>query len=125
MNIPTLKVSPLVILRYSYVVLFLWFGTSQLLNPGAWTSFLPEWLGYLPMPPEMFVQLNGWAEIIAALFLLTGTYVRLVAGFLALHLFGIAISTLGAIGMRDAILAMIGVTLAAHAPDECTLDAKK
>ena len=74
------KISTIIIL-FAYCALFFWFGISQLINPGAWTSFLPEFVGYFPIPGEMLVRFNGWAEVVAAAMLLLGCYTRLVAGF--------------------------------------------
>lgn len=114
----------LLALRITYVLLFSWFGSQQLLFPSDWVGFLPEWLGYLPIPGEMLVQLNGLVEVLGALLLGIGVYVRWIAGFLALHLFGIAMSAGGAIGVRDAGLAMIGVALAMSSSDRWTMDSK-
>ena len=74
------------------------------------------------MPAEMFVRLNGWFEVVAALALVIGVYVRPVAVLLALHLFGIAITAGGAIGVRDAVLAMVGIALGVADPDTATFD---
>lgn len=112
------------ILRYSFVVLFLWFGVQQLMGPGIWVGFLPTWTGYLPIPGEMLVLLNGWFEIIAAIALAVGLFTRWIALILGLHLFMIAWEAGGAIGMRDLILGMIGVALFVSEPDEWTLDHK-
>ena len=112
------------ILRYSWVLLFLWFGWQQMINPGAWTAFLPEWTGYFPIPAEMLIQLNGWLEIIGAILLLFGAYIRPVAIILSLHLLGIAITAGGAIGVRDFILAMMALSLAVAEPDDWAIDKK-
>lgn len=119
------KPSPIALLRYSFVVLFLWFGYEQVTDAHAWVGFLPDWAVQLPLSSQMLVVLNGWFEIVCALALLVGIFVRPVAALLALHLFGIAIITGGAIGMRDAVLAMIGVTLACADVDRYTLDFKR
>lgn len=76
------------------------------------------------MPAEMLIQINGWMEVCLAALLLLGTYTRFVTAFLALHLAGIAISVGGAIGVRDATLAMVGVSMSLGGPDEWTLDVK-
>jgi uncharacterized membrane protein YphA (DoxX/SURF4 family) len=110
------------ILRYGWVILFLWFGVQQIMNPGAWVGFLPAWTGYFPIPGEILVQLNGWMEIIGASFLLIGAFVRPVAIILSLHLFVIAAAAGGAIGVRDFVLALMGVALAAAGPDDWTID---
>jgi len=110
------------ILRYSFMILFLWFGYHQLMYPEMWTGFLPEWIGYFPIPAEMIIQLNGWFEVVAALFLGFGIFTRIIASLLAVHLFMVAVEVEGAIGMRDAVLAMIGVALATSPADPWTLD---
>lgn len=111
------------VLRWSFALLFFWFGVQQLMNASDWVTFLPEFTGYLPIPGEMLVQLNGWLELCLAVLLLLGYQTRIAAGLLALHLFGIAASVGGAIGMRDAVLGSIGVALALPPADEWTLDA--
>lgn len=113
-----------VLLRWSWALLFAWFGTQQLWHPVQWVSFLPAWTGYFPIPAEMLIQVNGWLELCLAALLLLGSYTRFVAAFLALHLAGIAISVGGAIGVRDATLAMVGVSMALGGPDAWTLDEK-
>lgn len=113
-----------VILRWSWALLFVWFGTQQLMNPSQWTAFLPSFTGYLPVPAEMLIQLNGWVELCLAALLFAGAYMRFASIILAAHLAGIAISVGGAIGVRDAALAAVGVSLALGEPDAWTLDAK-
>lgn len=110
------------ILRYSFVGLFLWFGIQQLINPSAWVSYLPVWTGYLPIPGEMLVQLNGWLEVIACVFLALGILTRPVAIILGLHLSFIAWEAGGAIGVRDFALAFMGFTLAACDAEPGTMD---
>lgn len=113
------------ILRWSFAALFFWFGSQQLFSPASWVGFLPEFTGYFPIPGEMLVQLNGWLEIVCAFMLLIGLYTRIIAAFLALHLFGIAFTTGGAIGVRDTVLGMIGIALALSPTDDWALDAKQ
>lgn len=112
------------IIRYTMVFLFLWFGYQQIANPEMWTTYLPEWTGYFPMPSNMIVQLNGFFEIIFALLLLAGIFTRVAAGLLGLHLLGIAFTVGGAIGVRDFALAMTSIALAFSKPDEWTVDVK-
>ncbi|MCC7357131.1 DoxX family membrane protein [Candidatus Uhrbacteria bacterium] len=113
-----------VVLRWSFSFLFAWFGLQQMLHPADWVSFLPEWTGYMPIPGEMLVRLNGWVEFICCIALFIGCYTRVIAAFLAMHLIGIAVTTGGAIGVRDSVLATIGIALTLSKPDEWTLDAK-
>ena len=112
----------LTLLRYAIVLLFLWFGWHQLIDPGAWVTYLPQWTGYFPVPGEMLVQLNGWMELVLAVLLAFGWFVRPVAAFLALHLFGIAVTVMGAIGMRDFVLGLATVVLAMNPPDAWALE---
>jgi uncharacterized membrane protein YphA (DoxX/SURF4 family) len=111
------KISPIIVLRYSFAALFLWFGYAQLTDASVWVGFLPGWTGYFPIPGEMLVQINGLAEVVAAFFLIFNVYTRLVAGLLGLHLLAIAVTAGGAIGARDAVLAMIGVAIAMKKED--------
>ncbi len=113
-----------IVLRWSWALLFVWFGTQQLWYPSQWTTFLPAWTGYFPIPAEMLIQLNGWMEVCLAALLLLGCFTRIVATVLAVHLAGIAATVGGAIGVRDAALAAVGVSLALSEPDEWTLDRK-
>lgn len=82
------------------------------------------WTGYFPVPAEMLIQLNGWSELCLAVLLFMGCFTRFAATILAIHLAGIATTVGGAIGVRDAALATVGVSLALAEPDEWTLDAK-
>ncbi len=110
------------LLRWSWAILFIWFGAQQLLHPGDWVGLLPEWTGYLPIPGEMFIQLNGWFEVCFAMALVIGCYTRFAAALLSFHLLGIAISVGSATGVRDAALSMAGFSLALGTPDDWTLD---
>jgi len=102
--------------------MFIWFGTQQLLHPTDWIIYLPEWIGYLPIPPEMLIRLNGWTELVLASALIIGCYTRFVAAMLSIHLAGIAVSVGGATGIRDYALAAAGFALALDKPDAWTLD---
>lgn len=121
----TFSLASRIVLRWSWVALFFWFGSQQLINPSDWVGFLPEFTGYLPIPGEMLVQLNGLFEIVLAIALLLGVYTRVSATLLALHLLGIAVVAGGAIGVRDAALAMVGFAIALDTPDAWTMDAKQ
>lgn len=111
-----------VLLRWSWVALFAWFGTQQLLNPSDWIGFLPAWTGYFPIPAEMLIQVNGWIEICLAAALFIGCFTRVVATLLAVHLLGIAVFVGNATGVRDAALSAVGFALALSQPDAWTLD---
>lgn len=117
-----MKLVAQIVLRWSWALLFIWFGTQQLAHPSQWVSFLPTWTGYFPMPAEMLIQLNGWMEVCLAALLLLGCFTRFAAIILAAHLAGIAASVGGAIGVRDATLAMVGISIVLGGPDAWTLD---
>lgn len=120
-----MSIASRLLLRYALCALFFWFGIQQLIDPGAWTVFLPEWTGYIPAPAEMLVRLNGWLEVMLALALLIGVFTRVAAALLGLHLLGVAWWVGGAIGVRDAILGLCAISLALSAPDTWTLDARR
>ncbi len=113
-----------VVLRWSWALLFAWFGAQQLMHPTQWTAFLPLWTGYFPIPAEMLIQLNGWMELVLAGCLFAGFYTRFASGLLAVHLAGIAFSVGGAVGVRDWALAAAGLAIALDTPDAWTLDAR-
>lgn len=113
-----------IIIRYALVLLYGWFSFHQLFDPMPWVAYLPEWTGYMPIPGEMLVRLNGWFELIFAVMLLMGFYTRFAAALLGLHLLGIAFSVGGAVGMRDTTLALCTLALVFSPADQWTLDAK-
>ncbi len=110
------------IARYTAVGLFLWFGFAQLLDPGTWLAFLPEWTGYFPIPGEMLVQWNGFMEVILAFALLAGLYTRPVAAVLGVHLLMIGLSVSGPTAVRDIALALFVLSVAVQKADAWTLD---
>lgn len=114
----------LIVLRFTLAGLFLWFGLQQWLHPEAWTIFLPEVTGYLPIPGTMLVMMNGWMEIIGAIALILGFAVRPISFFLGAHLLGIAVTAGGAIGVRDAALGLSAIALCLSPADRLTLDQK-
>lgn len=111
-------------LRWTIALVFLWFGFQQLIQPSAWVDFLPVWTGYIPMPAEMLIRLNGWVEVLCGVLLAFGAFTRVVAGVLGLHLLGIAVSVSGAIGVRDGALAVCALIVAGSLPDDMTTDVR-
>lgn len=114
-----------IFLRYSMALLFLWFGINQLLHAQMWVSWLPSWLGSLPIQATSFIYLNGTFETIFGFFLALGLFTRLSALLLSLHLFGIAF-TIGYndIGVRDFCLALGTMAVAFHGADRLSYDIK-
>lgn len=119
-----MTVTSVQVVRIAAVLLFLWFGFQQLVSPGSWVGFLPAWTGYFPIPGEMLVQLNGLMEVILAVLLAMGVSTRLAAAVLGIHLLLIAITAGGAIGVRDAALAVMTLSLCVGTPDAWTMDAR-
>lgn len=112
------------ILRFSLVFLLCWFGWQQLAYPEAWMGYLPEWTGYLPVPAETLIRMNGWFELMAAVFLAAGIYAKFVALIVAAHLVVIAFEVGGAIGVRDFVLGAAALSLAFSEPDDWTCDVR-
>ena len=92
-----------VVLRLGLTAVYAWFGVSQLVNTSIWTSLVPSWVtDTFGISAVMMVRMNGVFEIVAALLLGCGIYVRPIAFILAIHL-AIITSHLGfsAVGVRD------------------------
>lgn len=111
-----------VILRVSWALLFAWFGIVQLANPTAWIARLPEWTGYIPMPAEMAVRLNGWLAVCLAILLGLGLFTRASAWLLAGYLLGLAILVPEALGARTLALVAVGVVIGMNGADAYTVD---
>lgn len=113
------------VLRYGLVLVFLYFGISQLLAPGDWTGWLPVWTESLPLAPETLILMNGTFETVLALALLAGFWTRLAATLLGLHLAAITLEIgLTEIGVRDFGLTVATLALALLGPDRWTIDAR-
>jgi uncharacterized membrane protein YphA (DoxX/SURF4 family) len=119
------RFAPLV-LRLGLVALFLWFGFSQVTNPGDWISWVPTWVPTAAhMDARFIVLINGGFEVICGVLLLLGIYVRWVALLLALHLFAIAYEIgYNDIGVRDFCLAISCISLSLFGNDSWTLQRK-
>jgi uncharacterized membrane protein YphA (DoxX/SURF4 family) len=113
------------LLRLAMASVVLWFGVSQLLNPSAWTVWLPSWVNALPITSVQFVLLNGVAELVLGALLLAGLFTRLAALILSLHMLVIAFH-LGYtdVGVRDAGLALATLAVAMHGSDYWCLDSR-
>ena len=89
------------LLRTAMSLVFLWFGTNQLLNPAKWVGFIPDFVKAIG-PAETFVIGNGTLEVVLGTLLLLGFFVRIVSLVLALHLIGIVTSVgYDPTGVRD------------------------
>lgn len=113
-----------VVLRYGLVFVFVWFGTSQLLDQTMWLRLIPAWLTNLTgMSAATIVMLNGTFEIIAAILLAFGIKIRIVAFLLFLHLISIVVDLgLNATAVRDIGLIFAALSVSLHGADEYSYD---
>ncbi|MBI2139950.1 DoxX family protein [Candidatus Woesearchaeota archaeon] len=108
-------------LGISFVVL--WFGISQLANPGSWLGYLPSWSSALPIQPESLVFLNGMFETIVGLLLILGFLTRIAAGLAGLHILAIAFSLgYNDVAVRDIGLSVMAFAAALYGPDKYCLE---
>jgi uncharacterized membrane protein YphA (DoxX/SURF4 family) len=116
-----------VIVRIGMSLVFLWFGTNQLMHPTMWAGVVPAWVSAMtPGGASTVVHINGWFEIVAGLCLVVGFQVRLVALLLGLHLLGIA-SSFGVnspIGVRDFGLTIATLSIFFAGADVWSVDKK-
>ncbi len=113
-----------VVVRLGLAMVFLWFGSNQILNQEMWTSLIPEWVtSFTGFDAATIVTLNGMSEIALAVLLAFGMYIRVVATLLFIHLVMI-INELGlsAIGVRDVGLAFAMLAVALHGYDKYSYD---
>lgn len=95
------------VLRIGLALVFMWFGTQQIINPDKWTAFVPIWAHVSFLTIKQIVLVNGALEIVAGILLIFNVWTRIVALLLALHLAGIAFSLgINPTGIRDFGLAM-------------------
>ena len=113
-------------LRLGVSLVFLWFGSQQLMNPRDWTSYLPLFTSSWPFQTTTLVTFNGIFEIIFGTLLLIGFYTRLSSFLLALHLFMIILSVgYNEIGVRDFGLFMAALTIFFWGEDEWCLNRRR
>ena len=114
-----------VVLRISLALVFLYFGISQLNDPGLWSIFVPDFFVVSGISANNLVILNGFIELVLGTFLLVGIYVRIASLILGIHLFGIAFSIgFSPIAIRDFGLAFATIALFLFGPDKYALDSK-
>ncbi len=108
-----------VILRLGLAGVFLWFGTTQLLDQAMWTSLIPDWLVNLTgISAASFVVINSLFEVVFGVLLVLGVWTRVAAALLFLHLLTIIFDVrLTAIGVRDIGLAIATLSIAIYGND--------
>ena len=111
------------LLRAGLVVLFLWFGLSQVTTPGDWLAWVPEWTSAFGVSASTIVLLNGAFEVVLGALLAVGFYTRIAALLLSIHLLFIAYEVgYNDVGVRDFVLAIATLSLALFEPDQYTID---
>jgi len=115
--------APLV-LRFTLVAVYAWFGSSQLMNPEMWTRVVPDWaITTSGFDALMIIKMNGVFEVVASILLALGIAVRYVSVLLFLHLlviggnFGVTNPT----GIRDLGLSFATLALALFGQDKWSL----
>lgn len=114
------------VVRVGLSLVFLWFGSQQLMHTESWVGIVPDWAASLSgMSASTLVLLNGGFEVIFGLAMLVGFFTRTAALLLALHMFQI-VSIVGYndIGVRDFGLAMATLSVFLHGMDKLCLDAR-
>lgn len=113
------------ILRIGLSLVFLWFGTNQLLHTSMWVKMIPESvINISGLSATTLVHFNGAFEIVFGLCLLVGFFTRVVALLLALHLLNIMfVVGYNAVGVRDFGLSMSMIALFLYGVDSVSLDA--
>ncbi len=122
-----MKNSGISLVRIGFSLVYIWFGSDQLLHPAKWLSFLPSYATkIIPVSTHALVLGNGVFEIIFGLSLLVGLYIRFVSAILALHtLHIVSIVGYNPIGVRDFGIAMSMIGVFLNGPDLWTLDHKR
>ncbi len=115
-----------VTVRLAISAVVMWFGVSQLTNPGMWIGVVPAWATAIGPSANTIVFLNGLFEVIASILLAIGLFVRPIGALLGLHLLVI---THGfgpsATGARDFALSFAAFGVALAGEDRWSLGKKE
>ena len=120
----TLRDSAPIVVRIALSLVFLWFGSQQLMNTPMWLSFVPDAATSISgLSATTLVHFNGAFEIVFGLCLLAGFFTRTSGLLLGLHLLGISLNLgFSAIGVRDLGLALATISIFLYGMDRLTLD---
>jgi uncharacterized membrane protein YphA (DoxX/SURF4 family) len=104
------------ILRLGLAVVFLYFGISQILDQSKWIYFVPDrFLNFYinEVLKQKLVFINGIFDLIIALSLISGIFIRIFSILGFIHLLSITIFSLGfePSGIRDLGLAFAMLSL--------------
>ena len=114
---------PIAILRWSLALVFFYFSFSQMINPSAWSSFVPNFLTKSYLSANNIVMMNAILELTLGIFLAAGIYTRISSLVLSIHLFFIAFSIgFNPIGVRGFGLAMATLVVFLNGLDRYTID---
>ncbi len=120
----TMKESGPVVLRIAVSLVFLWFGTQQLIDASSWVRLVPEFvLSITGMSATTLVHLNGAMEVVLGLCLLVGFFTRVSALILALHMIHIIAAVgYGPTGIRDLGIALSTLSVFLYGPTRLSVD---
>lgn len=113
------------LLRVGMSLVFLWFGTQQILNTDMWTALIPSWIVSMSgLSAVALVHFNGAFEIVFGLCLISGYFTSITALLLALHMLDITF-TVGytGVGVRDFGLSIATIAVFLNGVDKWSLDA--
>ncbi len=112
------------ILRVGISLVFLWFGSNQIMDPKTWAGFVPDSVVSMShLDVNTLVYLNGIFEITLGSALLLGFFTRLSALLLALHIIDITyIVGFDATGVRDFGLSIATLAVFLNGMDTISLD---
>ena len=114
---------PIAVLRWGLALVFFYFGFSQIVDPQAWTGFVPEFLTNIFLSANNIVMINAITEIVLGIFLAAGIYTRFSSLILSLHLFCISASIgFNPVGVRDFGLAVATLVIFLNGADKYTID---
>ncbi|MFB6182216.1 MAG: DoxX family protein [Candidatus Magasanikbacteria bacterium] len=129
-----------VVLRIGVSLVFLWFGINQLINPGSFIGYVPQWayphgtqvvhshsfqfMHVVPKPSvNSLVIINGILETVLGMFLLVGLFIGVTSVILAAHLLVIALGMGSSeIAVRDFGLSVATFTVFLLDSDKYSLD---
>ncbi|MFA6520295.1 MAG: DoxX family protein [Candidatus Paceibacterota bacterium] len=113
-----------IVVRLGLAVVFLWFGTQQIINTSAWVNLIPSWITSISgISAVGFVHFNGAFEIVFGLCLLMGYFTKATAFLLALHMLHITFTVgYNGIGVRDFGLSMATISIFLYGIDSWCLD---
>lgn len=114
-----------VVLRIGVALVFLWFGTQQLLHTAMWIGLIPKSIISMSgLTAETLVHFNGAFEIVFGFCLLIGFFTRTAALLLALHILDITyVVGYGATGVRDFGLSIATISIFLYGVTSASLDA--